>query len=81
MGYQVSMGKTCHRGEWQDAPCEVQDFLFKLKIKKSWWQSWMGAISTMENESVCAPNFNRMYVNITLILIANMQKMFIFMEL
>jgi hypothetical protein len=48
MGYQVSMGKTCQRGEWQDVPCEVQDFTLKLKIRISWCQSWMGAISTME---------------------------------
>jgi hypothetical protein len=81
MGYQVSMGKTCHKGEWQDAPCEVQDFALKLKTRKSWCQSWMGAISTIEKESVCAPNLNRKYVNITLVMIANMQKMIIFMEL
>jgi hypothetical protein len=41
----------------------------------------MGAISTIEKESVCAPNLNRKYVNITLVMIANMQKMIIFMEL
>jgi hypothetical protein len=81
MGYQVSMGKPCHRGEWQNAPCEVQDFALKLKIRKSWCQSWMGVISTIEKESVCAPNLNRKYVSITLVMIANMQKMLIFIEL